>query len=1004
MDAASLIYTVSKDLYLFYQKANRREDDIKDIRTQLLWMVEKSVLVQELLQREGVTAEDTSKIESNLQICQNAVKELTSAVAKLKTLDQSGTSGAANLKPRLIKLGVRTAWPLKRKTIVDLGGYVRTCHDALDSAMSLLHMNISASNIEKVRDLDKTIMSGKTSLENALDTARSLFKDELQIISRQLVQQSQVLAHQAKLLVSEQEIQRTQRVLDSLKYDGMEDREHQIEDSKDITYVWIFTHEAKNLPEVQNLVNFLNTGSGLFWISGEAASGKSTFMKSLARPQRTGSDLWQWNGNSEFIVVRHFCFVAGLEMQKTQLGLLRTLLFYLLKAEPGLVPDVCPDVPNAGLGQGPWSVRDLRGSLQRAVQATSRRLCIFDDGLDEIYKESELEDVVRFLKQIASYGHVKLIISSRPWRVFRGHCAAKNELYMKSINTRAIVSHLKSTLGSLPAFLDVSWQCQSGSLECEHTDDYSQNIDRNAHGTAHRLIFNLLYKAQGNFLWIYLISKSIRSRLDAGLSMASTIKRIDETPSDLNTYFREMILKRLDKDLRSETAMALRIALLPDYATSWISFWQLLNHCNGEAPSLEHADFSTLTPYQLYDRPAVESMIRQTGDFLDQCGRDLLDTRRMRRLLITVNGPWKRFARRRVIFTHRTAYDFLKTRDMDDLLNERTPRAFRDENFPHSLLLSQIKLSFGGTGVSSRRNEANSAWRLIEHALNHFNEEGVSQQPSRFAKLAKEADAIALHYLVDLESLFHDSSQYTLSDKVVLKYVCYFLACHGCYGTIDTILERWPAQACSIRDYFDHDMLSDALRPSPYHYDDESPNLKWLRKLLAAGADPNRPCIFSSFRSNQTDALAWSTTWCRFLDELEDHTQGLPVQADEEDQGSVIAPPLPFSSPSVRSAIKLLLEFGADLQFTRTRLDPMTVDFQFRTESDIGDDTVIEDGRIDPLAILRARLPMDADSEWPSLLEHYLKPETRQEIQERRQKILERWPPSYRPEALAEVL
>jgi len=44
MDISSLVYDVSKDLYSFYQKAKGREDDIKDIRAQLLWMGEKSNL------------------------------------------------------------------------------------------------------------------------------------------------------------------------------------------------------------------------------------------------------------------------------------------------------------------------------------------------------------------------------------------------------------------------------------------------------------------------------------------------------------------------------------------------------------------------------------------------------------------------------------------------------------------------------------------------------------------------------------------------------------------------------------------------------------------------------------------------------------------------------------------------------------------------------------------------------------------------------------------------
>jgi hypothetical protein len=53
------------------------------------------------------------------------------------------------------------------------------------------------------------------------------------------------------------------------------------------------------------------------------------------------------------------------------------------------------------------------------------------------------------------------------------------------------------------------------------------------------------------------------------------------------------------------------------------------------------------------------------------------------------------------------------------------------------------------------------------------------------------------------------------------------------------------------------------------------------------------------------------------------------------------------------------------------------------------------DGRIDPLATLRKYLPMDADSEWPALLDSYLQPKKREELREARQKLMdsldERW-------------
>jgi hypothetical protein len=42
--------------------------------------------------------------------------------------------------------------------------------------------------------------------------------------------------------------------------------------------------------------------------------------------------------------------------------------------------------------------------------------------------------------------------------------------------------------------------------------------------------------------------------------MASMQKHIDDTPSDLNSYFRNIITERISQEWKSETAMALSIA------------------------------------------------------------------------------------------------------------------------------------------------------------------------------------------------------------------------------------------------------------------------------------------------------------------------------------------------------------------------------------------------------------------------------------------------------------
>jgi hypothetical protein len=312
MDIASLVYDVSKDLYAFYQKGKSRDDDIKSIRAQLLWMGEKAILIQEGLKRDGAKAEDESNVKQYLQICEIAVAELKSTADKLKTANQSGHETlTARIKARIKTFGRRTAWPLKKETIAALAAYARTCNGALDSAVALLHLNVSVSQIEKIKALDKDIMDGTISLDAAIEDMRNLFQKQLQAIAKEL-------ARQTELLKRERDEKQAQKIVESLKFSEMNNRVQQITDARDETYAWLFTPEAEGIPEAQQLVQFLNTGSGLFWIYGDPASGKSTLVKYLANPQRGHTTLWRWEGDKEVTIACQFCWIAGSPILKTQ--------------------------------------------------------------------------------------------------------------------------------------------------------------------------------------------------------------------------------------------------------------------------------------------------------------------------------------------------------------------------------------------------------------------------------------------------------------------------------------------------------------------------------------------------------------------------------------------------------------------------------------------------------------------------------------------------------------
>ena len=71
-------------------------------------------------------------------------------------------------------------------------------------------------------------------------------------------------------------------------------------------------------------------------------------MKFLAHHPETRSNLKVWAKNKTLVLAAFFFWSSGTNLQKSQEGLLRSLLFEILSQSPELVPRVCES-----LAQGP---------------------------------------------------------------------------------------------------------------------------------------------------------------------------------------------------------------------------------------------------------------------------------------------------------------------------------------------------------------------------------------------------------------------------------------------------------------------------------------------------------------------------------------------------------------------------------------------------------------------------------------------------------------------------
>ena len=148
------------------------------------------------------------------------------------------------------------------------------------------------------------------------------------------------------------------------------------------TYGWVFQKSS-------SFYRWLQTGDGLFWISGKAGSGKSTLMKFLASHKEISNLLRAWTHEEDLVVVDFYFWYLDTEMQKSIKGLLQSILFRIIGKRPDLIQIICPQrwerVGNevdpdtwsdhefykaVVLDPNPWTDNELYEAIERAAQAT----------------------------------------------------------------------------------------------------------------------------------------------------------------------------------------------------------------------------------------------------------------------------------------------------------------------------------------------------------------------------------------------------------------------------------------------------------------------------------------------------------------------------------------------------------------------------------------------------------------------------------------------------------
>ncbi|KAI1337720.1 hypothetical protein F5Y15DRAFT_407920 [Xylariaceae sp. FL0016] len=508
---------------------------------------------------------------------------------------------------------------------------------------------------------------------NHLDMARFATRQDPGYF--QLVGHISKLSRRAKIQDTEARMMRNREILEALYFD-MGEQEDQSDQASRQTSSWLLSSKEGN-ESISGFHGWLQSPGPIFWISGNAASGKSTSMKYAFHDPKTREMLEQWAGDHQLIIAAVFLREGGSHVQKSREGILRGTLHQILSAHSELIPVCFPSFMT-----GPWPppipfngktnmVQTTVNLSQAFYQLFSRmsdsrlRLCMFIDGLDE-YRLADQEgyameassstsvttaedgevclgsskwitdshaEIARLVTDLGSQEHVKLCVSSRELPTFQ-------EAFRDCPNLRV---HLQTQKF-------ISKYCR------DRLDDVAPGLS----DSQSSLCDEVARKSRGDMLW---------ARLAMDILMEGSLKRLRTTLDTLPTqlFGPKGIYMRMVSDLAPQTQRAacriVNIVLKAQDPPSLVTLaFAEEGYMAGPKQRKSHPNLGELLITHDKLRPFTREELEQISDRME------------RRLETSCAGLLeKREKTDEVVFMHLTAKEFVFKGEVWDQINVTPP-------------------------------------------------------------------------------------------------------------------------------------------------------------------------------------------------------------------------------------------------------------------------------------------------------------------------------------------
>ncbi|KAH8802965.1 hypothetical protein F5884DRAFT_684142 [Xylogone sp. PMI_703] len=322
-------------------------------------------------------------------------------------------------------------------------------------------------------------------------------------------------------------------ILQSLYYPAMSERYEEVQEAHAETFEWAFHDLTAEQQTWSNLSRWLKGGEGVYWVSGKAGSGKSTFMKYIYDDGRTRGHLRKWANGTPLCVATFFFWNSGTKEQKSQSGLFRALLFQVLEKHPELGPVVFPAIWTKLYSKAvsqlleqsteptvSWSLKQLKAGFRALIyqKQIPLKICFLIDGLDEF--DGDHEEIAGLFQEISRFENIKVCLSSRPWVIFQYLFEGSPNLRLQNLTYPDIERYVQDKLARNSAF---------------------QRLAEQEEEAAHALMREIVDKADGVFLWVKLVVGSLLNGIRNRDEMSHLWERLRLLPRELEPLYSRLL-------------------------------------------------------------------------------------------------------------------------------------------------------------------------------------------------------------------------------------------------------------------------------------------------------------------------------------------------------------------------------------------------------------------------------------------------------------------------------